>query len=207
MNGGTVSDPNDEVERQIPLARAGSADAMGIALEHFRGYLLAIANRQLDPVLRVKGGASDIVQETFLEAQRDFGRFQGTSEAELLAWLRRLLLNNLANFARRYQGTDKRRAEREVALKTGTSSDAGPAQIADQNLSPSGEAIAREQGAAIEQALARLPEDHRRVILLRNLERLPFEEIGKQMGRSAEAVRRLWSRAIERVQHELEGTP
>ena len=57
-----------------------------------------------------------MVQETFLEAQRDFGRFRGTTDGELRAWLRQLLLHNLANFARSYRGTEKRQVEREVHL-------------------------------------------------------------------------------------------
>src|SRR5262245_58767873 len=97
-------------------ARAGSREALGKLLESCRGYLLILANGELDADLQAKEGASDRVQETFLEAQRDFGQFQGRSEAELLAWLRRLLLNNIANFTRRYRITGKRSVEREVAL-------------------------------------------------------------------------------------------
>src|SRR5436190_23322173 len=103
-----------EAAQWLPAARAGSTEALGQLLEACRGYLLLIAQQELDPNLRAKGGASDLVQETFLKAQRHFGRFQGDSEVELLAWLRRLLLNNLANFARQYRDTNKRRLGREV---------------------------------------------------------------------------------------------
>src|SRR5262245_24657724 len=99
----------------LPAARAGSPEAMGQAFEACRDYLLRIANEELASDLQAKGGASDIVQETFLEAQRDFGRFAGGTHDELLAWLRQLLLHNMADFTRRYR-TDKRRAGREVAL-------------------------------------------------------------------------------------------
>ena len=95
----------------------------------------------------------------------DFGRFQGSSEQELLAWLRLLLLHNVANFTRRYRGTDKRRVDREVGLD-GTESAAGRrARLATDTPSPSSEAIAHEQAEKIRQALGRLPEDYRRVIL------------------------------------------
>src|SRR5215472_9511436 len=100
----------------LEAARAGSREALGQALETCRNYLLLVAGRQLDPDLYAKGGASDLVQETFLEAQRDFARFQGNSEGELLAWLRQILLNNVANFARRYRDTAKRAVGREVAV-------------------------------------------------------------------------------------------
>jgi RNA polymerase sigma-70 factor (ECF subfamily) len=103
------------VQKCLEEARGGSADALGQVMQVCRQYLLLVANRELEPELQAKGGASDLVQETFLEAQRDFGRFQGSSQAEVLAWLRRILLNNLANFRRRYSGTDKRPSGRSTA--------------------------------------------------------------------------------------------
>jgi RNA polymerase sigma-70 factor (ECF subfamily) len=199
-----VDQPAKDAAEYLPAARAGSREALGQALEICRGYLLRVANQGLDQDLRAKGGASDLVQETFLEAQRDFGQFQGSSEQELLAWLRLLLLHNVANFTRRYRGTDKRRVDREVGLD-GTRSAAGrKARLATETPSPSGQAMAHEQAEKVQQALERLPEDYRRVIVLRNQERKSFEEMGPLMGRSAEATRRLWSRAVERLQRELE---
>jgi RNA polymerase sigma-70 factor (ECF subfamily) len=201
-----VVQPARDAAQYLPAARAGSREALGQALEVCRGYLLSVANEGLDRDLRAKGGASDLVQETFLEAQRDFSRFQGSSEQELLAWLRLLLLHNVANFTRRYRGTDKRRVDREVAMD-GTESDAGPiARLATDTPSPSRQAMAHEQAEKVQQALERLPEDYRQVIVLRNQERRSFEEIGPLMGRSAEATRRLWSRAVERLQRELEAS-
>src|SRR5436190_16314301 len=120
-------------DQQLAQARAGSTEAMGNVLEACRGYLQLVAGGRLDATLQAKGGASDMIQETFLEAQRDFGQFHGTSEAELLAWLRRLLLNNLSNFARHYRGTDKRAVGREVAVGPDGSSDAvGPVLFGEE---------------------------------------------------------------------------
>src|ERR687883_158141 len=102
-----MAQPGD-VARGLAEARAGSREALGRVLEACRGYLLLVAERELAPDLRPKGGASDLVQQTFLEAQRDFARFRGDSEEELLAWLRRLLLHNVADFSRRFHGTGKR---------------------------------------------------------------------------------------------------
>jgi RNA polymerase sigma-70 factor (ECF subfamily) len=193
--------------RWLSAAHAGSNEALGQALEACRGYLLLIARRHLDADLQAKGGASDLVQETFLEAQRDFGQFRGTSEAELLAWLRRLLLNNLGHFTRRYRGTGKRAVGREVAPSAdGSSAAAGPALPAD-TPSPSGQAMAHEQAEALQRALERLPDDYRRVITLRYDEGQSFEEIGRRMGRSPDAARKLWARAMERLRQEWEGLP
>src|SRR5262245_5783304 len=110
---------------RLAAARAGSHEALGEALEACRRYLLLVAQRELAPELQAKGGASDLVQQTFLEAQRDFPRFAGTTEAELLAWLRCILLHNLGKFSRQYRGTQKRGLEREVTLD-GDSAAGGP---------------------------------------------------------------------------------
>jgi RNA polymerase sigma-70 factor (ECF subfamily) len=198
-----MGERTEKAAQWLAAARAGSPEALGQALEACRGYLLLIAQQELQPELRAKGGASDLVQETFVKAQRHFDRFQGSTEAEWLAWLRRLLLNNLADFRRLYQEVDKRRADREVPLGAGSSADRGPG-LEDTMPSPSGLAMGQEQAERVRQALDRLPEDYRRVLLLRNQEDRPFEEIAGLMGRSANAVRKLWARAVERFQHEWE---
>lgn len=164
------------------------------------GVSPAHRGEELDPELRGKGGASDLVQETFLEAQRDFGRFQGTSPDEWRAWLRRLLLNNLADFTRHFRGTAKRAAAREVALDDSD----GPARDLEADDTPAGDrAAAWEQTEEFRVALARLPDDYREVILLRYQDQLSFEEIGSRLGRTANAARMLWLRAIERLKKEM----
>ncbi|MBX7106066.1 MAG: sigma-70 family RNA polymerase sigma factor, partial [Gemmataceae bacterium] len=177
------------------------ADALGRALEECRNYLLLIANQEMDPKLKAKAGASDIVQQTFLEAQRDFAGFRGDSEPELRLWLRRLLLNNVANFRRHWVETGKRRADREVAI------DAGGVAPADPGPTPSREMMADERTRAVHAALDRLPEDYAQVLRLRYIEELPFEEIATRMGRTANAVRKLWARAVEKLEEELESPP
>jgi RNA polymerase sigma-70 factor (ECF subfamily) len=197
--------PSLDIARWLPEARAGSRQALGDMLEAYRAYLLLIANRQLDPDLRAKGGASDLVQETFLEAQRDFGQFQGDSGDELQAWLRQLLLHNLANFARRYRDAGKRAVGREVTLDTpsGTQERGLPADTP----SPSGQAMAREQAETVLQALNRLPDDYRQVIVWRYQEGRSFEEIAEKLGRSENAARKLWFRAVERLEEDMKGSP
>ena len=201
-----MSSPADSIAQQLAQARSGSRSALGEALESCRGYLLHIARQQLDADLQAKAGASDLVQDTFLEAQRDFGQFHGATETELLAWLRQLLLHNIANFVRHYRTTAKRAVGREVNLKAkgDQSSIDGLAGLPGLSPSPSAQVQAQETLEQVQQTLARLPEDYRQVILLRHQSRLPFDEIGKLMQRSADAARRLWSRAIERLQQEWE---
>jgi RNA polymerase sigma-70 factor (ECF subfamily) len=193
--------------RWLAAARSGSREALGEALEACRGYLLQIAQRELSPELRPKGGASDLVQQTFLEAQRDFDRFQGDSEDEWRAWLRQLLLHNLANFARGYRDTAKRAIGREVALPEGETPPGGAAGLAGDVPSPSGMAMANEQSEAVRRALERLPETYRQVLLWRHQEGLHFVEIGRRLNRTANAARKLWARAVELFQQECDTPP
>jgi RNA polymerase sigma-70 factor (ECF subfamily) len=192
-------------EDWLTAARGGSADALGAALESCRAYLLLVAEKEMDPRLKAKGGASDLVQQTFMEAQQAFGRFSGTHEAELLAWLRRMLLNNVATFRRHWEQTQKRQASREVGIG-GDSTAPGIQPVAD-TPTPSRQMAAGERAAAVRAALARLPEDYRQVLSLRYEEDMPFEEVAKRMGRTSNAVRKLWARAVERLEQELDAPP
>ena len=203
MSVPTGPTPATSVSDWIAAARDGSPEALGRLLEVCRPYLLLVANQQLPDDLQAKAGGSDLVQETFLEAQRGFARFKGTSEAELLAWLRKILLNNLATVTRDFRGTQKRRIDREVSL-TDTPLAALLKNIEDVGDSPSGQAAAHEQDQTLQTALSRLTEQYRHVVQWRNYERLSFEEIGQRIGRSAEAARKLWSRALDQLQQLLD---
>jgi RNA polymerase sigma-70 factor (ECF subfamily) len=191
-------------ELLLAAARGGSLEALGQSLEACRRYLLAIADRQLDPDLRAKGGASDLVQETFLEAQRDFKQFQGSSPDEFRAWLRQVLLHNVGAFTRRFRTTTKRAIALEVALSADGSAAGVGDGLAESNLSPSAVAIEHEQGFALRRALERLPEESRRIVMLRFEEGRSFEEIGLLTDRSPAAARKAWSRAMERLRQEWE---
>jgi RNA polymerase sigma-70 factor, ECF subfamily len=188
----------------LATARAGSTEALGEALLACQDYLLIVAQNELDPDLRSKGSASDLVSETFLEAHRDFAQFHGASTGELRAWLRQLLLNNVANFTRRYRATGKREVGREVSVHGVSSSYMPAAGLAARDGTPSGVAAGHEQSASLLSALEQLPADYCRVIVLRYHEQLPFEEIAKRMNRSANAVRIIWSRAVRLLRQLME---
>lgn len=177
-------------------ARTRPEQALGPLLQSYRDYLLAIAEEELPLVLRPKTGASDVVQETYLQAQRGFDQFRGDSEPELRAWLRRILLNEIGRVERTYQDTDKRDLGREVPLNGQELPAGGP--------SPSGIISRDEEEALLLQALQRLPPDYQEAIQLRNFEQLGFEEIGRRLGRSAEAARKLWVRAVDQLGVEQE---
>jgi RNA polymerase sigma-70 factor (ECF subfamily) len=184
--------------RLLEQAREGDAAAAGSLLEMYRRYLTLLARVEIGQRLQGKVDPADLVQDTFLDAHRNLDRFRGTTEAELVCWLRQILAGKLANLLRRYLGTRGRdvRLEREVLEAIDRSSvllDRG--LIADQS-SPSEQAARREQAVLLADALGELSDDYREVLVLRHLDGLTFPEVAGRMGRSVGAVEKLWMRAL-----------
>ncbi|MBN1395071.1 MAG: sigma-70 family RNA polymerase sigma factor [Pirellulales bacterium] len=194
---------NDSVRYSglIEAARRGDAECRDRLFELCRSYLGFVARSQVETWLRRKVDASDLVQETMLDAYRDFERFEGNSEQQWLAWLRKILNHNAADFVRRYRLTAKRAAGREVSFKDPDDSLArgAPEPAADQPT-PSQEIMRLDTELRVTAALAKLSPDYQEVIMLRNLQRLPFNEVAERMGRKRPAVQMLWMRAIRKLQ-------
>jgi RNA polymerase sigma-70 factor (ECF subfamily) len=195
------------LEQLLPRAGVSPALALGQLLELYRGYLAVLARYQIGRRLRGKADASDLIQETFLEAYRDFGQFRGSTEAELVCWLRRILATNLANLVGRYCGTQRRDVRREQALaeEFEPSSGACGGGLASPLSSPSHQAARHDQAAQLAGALEQLPGDYRQVLVLRHLEELSFAEVAARMGRSLDSVKNLWARALVRLRRQLGG--
>jgi RNA polymerase sigma-70 factor (ECF subfamily) len=193
------------LERLLPLARAGEPLALGKLLERYRGYLALLARLQIGRRLRGKADPADLVQETFLAAHQNWGRFRGTTESELLAWLRRILAAKTADLMRSYLGSRRRdvRLERELAAELDRSSQVLDGGLLARQDSPSQQAARREQGVLLTDALGLLPEDYREVLILRHLEGLSFPEVAQRMGRTLDAVKKVWTRALDRLRHSL----
>jgi RNA polymerase sigma-70 factor (ECF subfamily) len=194
---------SDQTSLLIAAARRADRQSLATLLEQFRNYLRLLARTGIDTTLRGKADASDLVQETMLKASLHFERFRGTSEAELAAWLRQILAQCLIHHARHYRAST-RRADRERSLtdlldrsSMHLSALAAPGNNRN-NLSeslPRG----RDAGVILAEAMAELSDDYREVITLRNLEQLEWAQVAAKMGRSADAVRMLWLRALKQL--------
>ena len=185
------SDAENPCAGLLHEARAGSNSSLGQLLQSYRDYLYLLADEELGAELHVKAAASDLVQDSFLEAKRDFGQFTGNSSDELQAWLRRLLLNNVANVIRSYRSTEKRDVSREVTYWSGRRTIDG---LVSDDHTPSSIMAQDEQLDSLQAALGRLPEHYRTVIVWRSYERMSFEQVGERLERTAEAAQALGSR-------------
>lgn len=168
-------------------------------------WLRMLARCEIDGRFQAKFSASDAVQQTLLAAWRDWDACRAEEEPQRLAWLRRILAHQIAHLARRYAGTKKRDIGREVSLQQSINEASARLEqlLPAAQSSPSQKLVRAEQRNLLAEALERLPEDYREVLLLRHLQDLPHEEIARRMGRSPGAVRMLWVRALARLRGEM----
>jgi RNA polymerase sigma-70 factor (ECF subfamily) len=203
-NSGPINVPAADL---IQRCRCGEKNALDQLFQRYRHYLHLLAEAQLGRHLRAKCDASDIVQQSLLEAYRDFAGFHGAQEGELLAWLRQILAHNLCNEARRF-AAQQRDAAREISLEqvragVDHSSLALGRCLAAEGPTPSSLAAQHEASLRLAETLARLPANYQQVIVLRVFEGLSAEEVAQRMDSTAGAVRMLQLRALTALRAEL----
>lgn len=194
---GTEDRNDDAVDR---LDR-GKRSLLNKSLESTRRYLLKIANSEISDNLRAKEGPSDVVQETLLEAFRDFSQFRGESPEELQGWLRRILLNNIDRIADYYRA-QKRAVAREVSAGSFQAMNDYVDSLAAEVPTPSAHLIRKEFAEILDGVLEQLPNRERDLLVWRN-EGCTFEEMGKRVGYSAAAAHKNWLKALGHARQKL----
>jgi RNA polymerase sigma-70 factor (ECF subfamily) len=140
-----------------------------------------------------------LVQETCFQAARGFPKFQGKTDGELKAWLRQILLNNVRDAERRFRLTGKRDCTREIPIDA-NASDIGPVgQLATSDATPSSLVANAEIKRILTEEIELLSNEQQKVIQFRSLEGMSFEEVGQAIGKSADAARKIWARAIDEL--------
>ena len=163
-----------------------AADADERPLEAYRDYLRLLARLQLGSRLQAKLDASDVVQHDLAASPRAGSSSAAQTEAEWLAWLRAILANALAAAARRFDAETRDLArERSLEAELDLSSSRLECLLAADQTSPSEGAVRGEELLRLAHALARLPEDQRRVVELHHLKGLPVAEVAQHDGTHA----------------------
>ncbi|MGL4420524.1 MAG: RNA polymerase sigma factor [Gemmataceae bacterium] len=175
-------------------ARGGCSDHLGRAMEACRQYLMLIARDEMKSVLRPKAGASDLVQNCFVDATSSFENFAGSTRDEFIAWMTTILRNNLVDFARAYN-TKARSIEHEQPL----------AEFNPACDTPTASAIvaSQEEERRLRKALTTLPDEYRLIIAWRQHDRLEWNVIAERLNKTADAARLVWYRAIEQLRLQL----
>jgi RNA polymerase sigma-70 factor (ECF subfamily) len=171
----------------------------GAALNRYRQYLILLARVQLDPRNARRVDPSDLVQQTLLEAHKDWDRFQGRAQGERIAWLRKILANNLADALRGLRRA-KRDQGRERSLEEALAdSSARLEDLHDLGASPSQQADRHERAVRLANAMAELPDAQRDAVTLRYWHGWSLLEISAHLGRTPPAVASLLKRALKQL--------
>ncbi len=181
-----------------------AADADERPLEAYRDYLRMLARLHLGTRLQSKMDASDVVQHALLQAHESRDQFRGATEAERRAWLRAILANALAAAARHFDaGMRDLARERSLEAELELSSSRMECLLAADQTSPSEGAVRGEELVRLAHALARLPDDQRRVVEWHHLKGFPIAETAQRMGRTRAAVVGLLFRGLKKLRELL----
>lgn len=183
----------DSLMSLLSRARDGDVESRNHLLQMIRWHIANQASADFPRVLSSKMDASDIVQQSLVEADRGLQDFCGTSAGELRVWLDRLVQRNLIDAKRHFCETRKRNLGQEVPL----ANTSGASLAHDISVTASAIVQRREVDEELESAIAQLPERRRRVVELRHRYRLSYADIAAQMGMSETAARKLWSRSLD----------
>ncbi|MBI3467061.1 MAG: sigma-70 family RNA polymerase sigma factor [Planctomycetes bacterium] len=163
-----------------------------------RPYLKQVAGRLLAGGLAGKVDASDVVQQALVAAAERFEQFRGTTAAQWQGWLVAIVRNETLNLQRFWHQECRDVGRDEVLLPSTMNQEA-----ASGRCTPSEIAIRRERAVRLTAAIERLPAEYRQVIELRNSQGLAYSEIASRLGRSEDAVRQMWVRALQRLRRDL----
>lgn len=184
-----VGEPPPEIDekRLLDRLRGGEEAAFAELMRTYGGRMLAVARR----MLRSEEDASDAVQDAFLSAFRALDAFQG--DALLSTWLHRIAVNACLMKLR----TRRRKPEASIEeLLPAFLEDGHQAQPACAWQEASDEQLAREDLRRLVRAcIDRLPEGHRTILVLRDVEELDTEETAALLGLTAGAVKTRLHRA------------
>jgi RNA polymerase sigma-70 factor (ECF subfamily) len=209
---GTIPDkapgnPPDPIEQ----LRGGDREALAALFDQHRDRLRRMVELRLDPRLRARHDASDVVQEAFLDVARDLDAYLADPKLPLLLWLRLHVGRRLATLHRRHLGTQVRDAGQEIALYQGAlpraSSTALAAMLLGRHTSPTQAAQRAERMLRVQEALNSLDPIDREMLALRHFEQLGRAEAAQVLGITREAGAKRYFRALKRLKDALATLP
>jgi len=150
--------------------------------------LLAFIRLKMGRSLRARMESRDILQATFAKSLLHLDDFEGGESRAFTGWLMRIAENEIRDRVD-FHGRQRRDAQRDEDI-------AGYGEIARRTKSALSRLILDQRAERLEAAIETLSEAHREVILLRAFEELSFPEIGRRLGKSEDASRMLYARAM-----------
>ena len=205
-----------EAHTLLSRAAGGDAEAWGALLAGHQERLTAVADFRLDPRLRGRVDAADVMQEAFVAATARRAEFFGQSAQPLFLWLRWMVGNTLLEMHRHHLGARMRDARREAPPDRapgglgGDDDGTRAALVAQLTCGVTGPATAAgraEVRARLNEALGRMDATDREVLALRHFEQLTSAESAQVLGIQERAAAKRYLRALERLREILSETP
>jgi len=197
----------DETDRLLDEARSGEPAAVDKLLGEFREPLRRVIGLRLDPAIARRVDASDIVQDVLLEANQRLLEFLKQPDMPFHLWLRHLAQDRIIDTHRRHRLAQRRSVDREQPIArpawTDESSVALVAQLIDTERTPTSEAIHHELQRKLADAIDRLADDDREIVLMRHHEALSNQEVAKALKLTEAAASMRYLRALRRLREVL----
>lgn len=201
----TQAQSTDEL---LALASQGNPQALGDLLQLFRDKLLRIIHFRMDPRIRSRLDADDILQDAYIEATSRFQDFVDNQKMPFFLWLRFIAMQKLLQLHRKHLGAKARDAGREISIFAGSQPQATSAVLAahllGKHTSPSVAAMRVETTLRVENALNAMNEMDREILALRRFEKLSNSEVAELLEISKTAASNRYIRALQRLKAEVD---
>ena len=210
-NPGSIEEPGpdleSETERLLGLASSGDDSARQVLLDRHRARLRRMVVVRLDRRLASRVDPSDVVQETLVEAHRQFSEFLRQRPLPFAAWLRQLAWERILKLHRHHIGAQKRSVGREQQWTAGLDDESAQflaGRLPASGTSPSRGVIREELRDRVREALGRLAPNDREILVMRVLEHLSAREIAGILGITERAAKARQTRALKRLRDLLD---
>ena len=185
-------------QRLVILAKDGDRAALEQLCQVYGERVHWIVRLRMGGEIRSKLDSMDVVQDAFVLALADLGDFTYRSEGDFLRWLSKIVENRIRDNVKKLHA-DKRNIRKEVPLRdrapaTERGSVGAPGPVA--TTTPSVIVSKKEDLEKLEEAIGKLRPEYREAVILKRIEGLSYKEIGHRLGKSADAVGMLVSRAM-----------
>ena len=175
-------------------------DDLGARLETLRPRLTRMVELRMHPRLRRRIDPADVIQEAFLDIQRDLPRYRDDPQLPFYLWARRAVGDKMYELHRRHLGAQMRDACRERGATVPEVSTISLSQcLLDPEPTPSEAGSRKESVELLRQALDRIDEDEREALTLRHFEEATNEEVARILGVSPATASRLYTKALRSV--------
>jgi RNA polymerase sigma-70 factor (ECF subfamily) len=203
--------PSTETQQLLDFARAGDHNARDQLLDRHREALRRMINLRMDPMLKRRVDASDIVQDVLIEAHRRLSDYLNSTNMPFQLWLRHLARDHLIDSHRHHRGAAKRSIDREQPACDPRFQDQSALDLValarDRQLTPAAAATQRELELRFQAAIETLDETDREVVLMRHFEQLSNQETAQALGLSEPAAGMRYLRAMRRLRALLQEPP